>query len=687
MRSRFAFAIFSSALLLFILEPLAGKVLLPVLGGSPMVWSTCLVFFQAVLLLGYTYAHVLRRYAPARRQGWIHAGVLAAAAAMLPLSSAIGQPGAADQRLWLLMTLAGTVGLPFFALSATTPLLANHHSLYAASNAGSLLGLIGYLLLEPVATRAAQLTGWSFAFWAVAALVIACMFTAVAERPLIGKVVSAASRPTVAASQWTLWIVLALVPSVLLLGVTQHLATDVVSAPFLWVMPLALYLATFIAAFATRRGTPLEGAPIAGFGSARLWGSLAPAATLVVVALSLAEVREPLPLVALAHLALFVVLSMVCHSRLAQSRPHPSHLTAYFSCIALGGVLGSLGVVLVAPAVFSSILEYPLAIAAAILLCPQVAADKSIGSARRRWLWRAGAAVLCIMVIGSSVVRTNGDLLHRERTFFGVHRVTSVQNGAWHELTHGTTTHGVQATAGKGRLLPTAYYHPTGPIGDVVFALSADGRFHDIAVIGLGAGALAGYAGNGVRMDFFEIDDAVIRIAENPDYFSYLSDARARPGANIRTLARDGRIGLREMPAASYDLIVVDAFSSDAIPTHLLTLEAVTMYESRLKVRGVLAFHVSNRFFDLGPVLARVAKERGLVCYERDDRDLPQERLDEAKRRSVWVLMAREGRDLGSIAQSAPRWLQLDGGGASLWTDDYSNVLGVLLADRPARPD
>jgi hypothetical protein len=670
LRSLFAFAIFSSATLLFVLEPLAGKVLLPVMGGSPVVWSTCIVFFQAVLLLGYTYAHVLSTHVPAGWQPWIHVCVLAAAAAELPLSSTIAQPGDVDERLWLLLTLAGTVGLPFFALSATTPLLANHHSLYAASNAGSLLGLIGYLLLEPVATRTTQLRGWSFAYWAVAALVTVCVFTALSRRRPVSTAAPGSS-PPVAASQRALWIVLALVPSVLLLGVTQHLATDVVSAPFLWVVPLALYLATFVAAFATN-----------GLGSARLWGTLASAATLLVVALSLAEIREPLALVAFAHLTLFVVLAMVCHSRLAQSRPHPAHLTLYFACIALGGVLGSVFVVLVAPSLFSSILEYPLAIAAAILLCPQVVGDGTAESTRRRWAWRIGAAVLCIAVIGSSVVRTNGDLLHRERTFFGVHRVTSVQDGAWHELTHGTTTHGVQATGGKLQPLPTAYYHPSGPIGDTVFALSADGRFRDIGVIGLGAGALAAYAGNGTRMDFFEIDEAVIRIAEDPDYFTYLSDARARPGATIRTIARDGRIGLQEMPAASYDLIVVDAFSSDAIPTHLLTLEAVTLYESRLKPRGVLAFHVSNRFFALAPVLAKIADERGLVCYGRDDRDVPPDKLGEAKRPSVWVLMARDEHDVGSIAQSAPRWVRLGGGPVPLWTDDYSNVLSALLSDR-----
>ena len=375
---------------------------------------------------------------------------------------------------------------------------------------------------------------------------------------------------------------------------------------------------------------------------------------------------------------------MVCHLRLAEHRPHPAHLTGYFAAIALGGVLGSLFVVLVAPAVFSSILEYPLAIAAAILLCPQVtAARRPLGVARRR---------------GSALHRCDGQQRRAHQRRSVAPRTDVLRRAPRHvrpgwRVARADPRHDHPWRAShrrKGRLLPTAYYHPSGPIGDTVFALSAEGRFHDVAVIGLGAGALAGYAGNGVRMDFFEVDDAAIRIAEDPDYFTYLSEARARPGATIRTIARDGRIGLHEMPEASYDLIVVDAFSSDAIPTHLLTLEAVAIYESRLKPRGVLAFHVSNRFFALAPVLARIADERRLVCYGRDDRDVPPDQLGEAKRPSVWVLMARDERDIGSIAQSAPRWSDWRAlarrEARHSWTDDYSNVLGVLLEPSASIP-
>ena len=755
----FTLAIFFSATLLFMVQPLAGKILLPVLGGSPAVWSTCIVFFQAVLLLGYVYAHVLSTRVARRWQLPVHVCVLIAASVMLPLPIEIGEPGSADPRWWVLRALAGTVGMPFFALSATSPLLQRWFSqtndpragdpyfLYSASNAGSLLGLLAYLLVEPVATRSVQVSGWSVGFWALAALVAACGYASIRRlatpKPCEGealprtRAVGAESRPAVALSRRALWIGLALVPSALLLGVTQHLVTDVVSVPLLWVVPLALYLATFMAAFSTR-----------GFGSARRWGSVVPLVALLVLVLLLGEVRYPILAITLAHLAGFTVLAMLCHTRLAESRPDPMHLTGYFVCVSLGGVLGGAAAALVAPAVFSSILEYPLAIAAAILLRPQsVEADRIATSRGGRVAWRAGAAALLAagylgvsafdehanskrltssapvtwlrsltgdretaqrvvraslaipaglllftpraallfagsaagLLVGGGVFRTDGEVLYRERTFFGVHEVASVENGDWHVLTHGTTTHGLQAFRGELHTLPTAYYHPSGPIGDVVFTLSPAGRFRDVGVVGLGAGALAAYAGNGVRMDFFEVDEAVIRIAENTRYFTYLADARARQGATVRTLAIDGRLGLRAVPAASYDLIVIDAFSSDAIPTHLITREAVAMYESRLKAHGLIAFHVSSRFFDLPPVVARIAADRRLAGYVRYDNDVTPEKAAQAKRPSIWVVLARDGNDVGQIARSGPRWVPLvSDAGDPLWTDDYTNVLGAL---------
>ena len=749
MRRLFALAIFLSATLLFMVQPLAGRIILPVLGGSPAVWSTCMVFFQAVLLLGYLYAHVLGTYVPRRWQWAVHAGVLIAASLVLPLPIDIGEAGGADPRVWLIEALAATVALPFFALAATAPLLLRWFSrttdaragdpyfLYASSNAGSLLGLLAYLLIEPLSSRAAQVTGWAAGFWAVALLVLGCAYASLRFAAPV-RTAARFPRPSpVSSSKRLLWVVSAMLPSALLLGVTQQLATDVVSAPLLWVVPLAIYLVTFMAAFSAR-----------SYGSARRWGAVAPLLALLVLILSLGEIRHPIVPVMLAHLAAFTVLAMLCHTRLAESRPEPAHLTGYFLCISLGGALGGVIAALVAPVVFSSVLEYPLAIAAAMLLRPQTAeADRMAPSAAARTAWRATAAALLLggywclsvlndpatarsagvpalltslqssagngetaqrvvrvalaipvailllrrrtavlfagaaagLLVGAAVVRTGGAVLERERTFFGVHQVTSIQNGDWHVLTHGTTTHGVQAVRGRMHALPTAYYHPTGPLGDLVFTLVPDRRFADVGVVGLGAGALAAYAGKDVRMDFFEIDPAVIRIAADPRYFTYLADAKARPGVAVRTIAADGRLGLRGMPVASYDLIVIDAFSSDAIPTHLLTTEAVALYESRLKPRGVIAFHVSSRFFDLPPVIATIAAERRLAGYVRDDRDVPPEKAAEAMRPSVWVVLARDDHDLGQIARSAPRWTRLTAvPGVPLWTDEYSSVLSVL---------
>jgi hypothetical protein len=392
----FTLAIFLSASLLFLVQPWTGKILLPVLGGSPAVWSVCMVFFQAALLLGYLYAHGLSTRVPGRSQWLVHAAVLLAASLMLPPPIDVGDPASGDPRWWMLRTLSVTVGLPFFALSATAPLMQHWFSrtsdpragdpyfLYAASNAGSLLGLVGYLAIEPLATRRAQAIAWSVGFWAVAALVTACAYMAVSKPPPA----PAKARPevltTIPLAERVLWIALALVPSVLLLGVTQHLATDVVSAPLLWVAPLTLYLATFIAAFSAR-----------GPGNAHRWGSAAPVVALLLLVLALAEVRYPILLITLVHLAAFTVLAMVCHTHLAERRPDPSHLTAYFLCISLGGVLGGVTAALVAPAVFSSVLEYPLAIGAAVLLRPQsLHAGSVMGSRASRLGWWAGAAAL-----------------------------------------------------------------------------------------------------------------------------------------------------------------------------------------------------------------------------------------------------------------------------------------------------
>lgn len=755
----FGAAAFLSAGLLFVVQPLAARIVLPAMGGSPAVWTTCMLYFQSVLLLGYLYAHLVGTRVRESRQALVHLGVLALAAVTLPSPTDPGDPGDADPRWFVFRTLTLTVGPAFFALAASAPLLtrwyarvgdpARAYVLYAASNAGSLLGLLAYpLLIETTLARAGQATAWAAGFWALGVCFLAlAWFTrprADAAQPPAPDSPPAPASPDagpVTPAQRLSWVLLAAVPSALLLGVTQHISMDVVAAPLLWVVPLAIYLVTFIAAFSGSR-----------VGSGATWGRAAPWCVLPALALWLAVVRHPVSLVAIAHLVAFAGLAMLCHVRLAESRPHASRSTEFYLCLAAGGVVGGLLAALLAPALFTSILEYPLAIAAALLLRPAVrdlfapAASNPIRpGVRAAWVLGAAAlalagwwgvwafdgsvqtgalqssaifrsvlgltgdataaqqvlraslvlpalalaiaprtAILCAgafagLLVGAAVVRTGGESLHRERTFFGVHDVSAVQQGNWHILSHGTTMHGVQAAKGDKRFLPTMYYHPSGPIGDVMLTLRREQRLTNVGVVGLGVGALAAYADEGMTMDFFEIDDAVIRIAATPSLFTYLTDAAARPGVTLRTFAGDGRVLVRRQQPGVYDLLVIDAFSSDAIPTHLLTRDAVGEYVERLTPRGVLAFHISSRYFDLRPVLARVAQSHGMVAFVRDDATITPERAAEAKRPSVWVVLARSADDLGPLAQSAPRWTPLaPGPHAPLWTDDYSNVLGVL---------
>lgn len=739
----FAIPVLLSAVLLFTVQPLVARQLLPVLGGSPSVWNACLAFFQAALLVGYLYAHVVATRVPVNRQAWIHAAVLFAAGAtqLIDVAGDAGSQGSPEW--WLLRQLTLMVGLPFVALSATSPLLqrwflrsANHGSddpyvLFALSNVGSLAGLLGYPLLEPFMSIATQRTVWTGAFCVVALLVTICAYVGTRRHEPPGSVRSVASArdsQVVSRARRLRWLMLALVPSALLVGVTQHVATDIVSAPGLWAVPLAIYLVTFSVAFSRGRA-PRHVRPY-----------LVPTLAVVVLGLLLSEIRSPVWFVAAVHLLAFGTVALTCHVQLALDRPEPGQLTSYFLWMSAGSVLGSVAVALVAPAVFSSVLEYPIVLAAAIVatgkggIAPYLrvasparivmsvgvvvslmlgaywsvawldsaplagwrlrfSADPEVSHRIVRGLFVVPAVVLLLirrarwvfagamagLLVAAGAVRTGGDVVHRERTFFGVHQVTSVGDGAFHVLTHGTTTHGVQARRGRTRMLPTAYYHPTGPLGDIVFALSGEGRFGNVSVIGLGAGAVAGYAGERTRMEFFEIDEAVIRIASDPRYFNYLEQARSRPGRGVVVTASDGRLGLRDRPAGAFDLIIVDAFSSDAIPVHLMTREAVQLYMSRVGSRGTVAFHVSSRFFDLAPVLSVIARDLGLVAYVREDNQIPIEQLAEAKRASTWVVLARRPADLGALASVAGRWKPLASSpSARVWTDDYANVLGAL---------
>jgi hypothetical protein len=449
-----------------------------------------------------------------------------------------------------------------------------------------------------------------------------------------------------------------------MLGVTTYLTTEIAPVPLLWVLPLALYLLSFIVVF---------GRPPAWIHRGMV---LALPVVLVGQALLMAWGESPMRLAVPAHLVTFFVAAMVCHGELARARPAARFLTEFYLWVALGGVLGGLFNALLAPLVFRSLAEYPLALVAAALLMP---APASAG-ARGRLLRRVVPVAVAVVVGGIFAwhwARGVTGLLHAERSFFGVLRVLRGSQGRTHTFTHGSVRHGVQivSTDPRPRRRPLLYYFPTGPIGQVFAARR--GRGEPVAVVGLGVGSVASYGEAGQEFTFFEIDPAVERVARDPAYFTFLRDAQAR-GVGVRVVLGDARLSLRRQPPRHYGLIVLDAFSGDAVPTHLLTREALWEYLDRLAAGGVLAFHITNDYMDLRPVLAGQARDAGLVALVQDDGELSEEEVRLGKASSTWVVMARRREDLGALAGDS-RWQPLARQpGAAAWTDDYANVLQVL---------
>ncbi|MFM9996754.1 MAG: spermidine synthase [Phycisphaerales bacterium] len=899
-------AVFLSASLLFLVQPMAAKMLVPMLGGSPAVWNTSMVFFQGVLLAGYLYAHLVTRHLAPRRQVIVHACVVFAPLLIvtllgrLPVLDPRGfpPPGDATPTLWLLGALALAVGGPFFVLSTTGPLLQRWFSstthrhakdpyfLYAASNVGSMLALLGYpFVMEASLPLLGQRRWFAAGFWVFAALVTWCGVLMLRARrdgagsgtPLSRQMrrqmkyeargtadtpaAEEADAPLAPLSWWTRvrWVLLAAVPSSLMLGVTQHVSSDIASVPLLWVIPLAIYLLTFILAF-SGRGVQLQW-------TSRVFGVVA-----VFVAVSLlARMGRPAAAIIGAHFFGMFLAGLVCHGRLAAERPDPRRLTEFFLLIAVGGVLGGAFNALLAPVIFNSIGEYPIAITAACLLCVPSFGDRPIpadnaltrmiaarecayaviaslafalvfawaltGGAgnqfgfwiafglsgggllayamwrgvrrpavhdlfipiaillylaalhaffwhawapgqwmarvigadltdippaprthlgawmgpalaavsaamialrvvfvRARWpsvlldvltplyvfvafwfalvaMYEAGLAdgavreviryAPIVILLWLSVARrvrlglatgmalllfyTYAGAVDRSllvtRTFFGVHRVAVDRSGRWILLSHGTTRHGLQSTDPVKALTPTMYYHPTGPIGQVFKTRENDPTFDQVAIVGLGTGGLAAYGKAGQTFTFFEIDPKVEWIAKESKLFTFLD----RTPAQVTVKIGDGRVKLREAPDKLYDLIIIDAFSSDAIPIHLITREAVAEYFDKLAPGGMIAFHISNRYLDLRPVLAAIAQDLNArpgtdaVAIVRDDQDLDPKDEAEGKIDTTWVVLARRLEDAGTLAQDE-RWLEMQARpDAPRWTDDYSNILKVFI--------
>ncbi len=715
----FALTTFGSAALLFTIQPMFAKMVLPRLGGTPAVWNTCVVFFQAALLLGYLYAHVATRKLTVRTQALLHLIVLALPLAVLPIALRAEAPPTTGSPVWWLLGVLGiSVGLPFFVLSTTAPLLQRWFSvlphpfardpyfLYAASNVGSMLGLLAYpFLIERRLRLAEQSAGWSVAYWLVAGFIGACALTLVrfAPRTLADNVTPIHPAHTVKKPGWCarlLWLALSFVPSSLMLGVTTHISTDVAAVPLLWVVPLALYLLTFILSFASRP-------PIPHLWMTRLLPFLATAVIAAVMFGVGGWMFVPL------HLLTFFVAALVCHRELAERRPGVDDLTAFYLGVSIGGALGGAFNTLIAPFVFSTIAEYPIVLALAVLLRPLPGPggrrQESSSSVPRLPLlvgvvvltvWATGlvegtflrVAILFVglmaaaplgltnrpagvgLLVGSLVYATlqgtsRDRVVFAERSFFGVHQVLEDVPPTRHRLRHGSTFHGVQLLTARDGCEPTTYFHSSGPIGQVFQTLGP--RASRVAVIGLGSGTMACYGLPGSRWTFYEIDPVVERIARDQELFTFL----AHSPADVEVVLGDGRLTLGDAPLDTYDVIVMDAFSSDAVPMHLLTEEFVRLSLARTRRDGLLLFNISNRYLDLEPVLTATGERLGLSAYTQLDTQVTADQQAVGKTASRWLMMARD-ESIGRLADDR-RWRPGRAGPAS-WTDDFSNIFDAV---------
>jgi hypothetical protein len=710
--SVFGAAIFLGAGLGFLLQPMAAKLVLPLFGGSPAVWTTSMVFYQGLLLAAYAFAHVSTRVLGVQRQPLAQAAVLAASLAALPIARHLPEPAPGGSQTFALLTaLTVGVGAPFFVVATASPLLqrwfagtrhqagGDPYFLYAASNAGSLLALLAYpFAVEPFLTLDQQRNLWTGLFLAFALLLVGCWVLLARDRRPSPEIVERRREQAAATSALGMrtrarWMLMAFVPSSLMLGVTTHISTDVAAVPLLWVLPLAVYLLTFILAFARR---PLAPARVAAF-----LPLLA-----IPVALNLVGVFKPAAwIVVLLHLALLFGVGALAHGRLAEERPAADRLTEFFLLLAVGGVLGGVFNAIVSPLVFDAVIEYPLVLALALALrapfgkrpsrffdltLPLVLAAAFVAvlagleadatAERAAALVAAGGLLLLArrpvgFALGAAAILaiamlTQGGGMHVDRTFFGVLRVVETAPGR-HTLVHGTTVHGVQDLSSRLRSEPLSYFARSGPIGDVFRLYSRE--FRHVDVVGLGVGSLAAYGRPGQSFTFYEIDPGVVEIAFDPTLFTFVHDSPAA----IRVVVGDGRRSLDRASAHSSDLLVVDAFSSDAIPVHLLTREAVSLYVRRLRPDGLLAFHISNRHLDLAPVIASVAETLGLAAVERVDRDAAAAGIEPARSASHWVVLARSPARLRALRTDGWKQPARDPGRRP-WTDDFSNVLDAV---------
>jgi SAM-dependent methyltransferase len=678
----FAVTVFSSAFLLFLVQPIIAKQILPWFGGSAAVWTTCLVFFQTTLLLGYAYADWIVRALAPRRQVALHTALLVASLLALPIEpGAWWKPTGSENPIVLILgLLAATLGLPYFLLSTTSPLAQawfarrlpgrDPYRLFALSNLASVAALLGYpFLLEPWIAARVQAWSWSVAYAGFAVLCVAtAMWSLRAPMPSLAPSPPASPGPDVAAeasdaddapgaARQSLWCSLAAMGSLLLLAVSNHITQNIASVPLLWLAPLAIYLLTFILCF-----------DAAGWYPPRLMRALA-AAALAGMAFTLAdaELEHRLGLqIGVFCIGLFVAC-MFCHGELARLKPAPRHLTRFYLMLSLGGAVGSVMVGIVAPLVLPAYFElaFGLTLCALLLL----------------WQVRSGDFFFRLLGIGATAVTLGGAVwgirafydgtIVAKRNFYGVVRVLDHHaegENHYRTLMHGTIMHGRQFLGAGTRRTPTTYYTETSGIGRLLEKLNPRLAPLKVGVIGLGTGTIAAYGAKGDVFRFYDINPAVLDIAQRD--FSFLKDS----DATIELVLGDARLSLEREPSQQFDVLAIDAFSSDAIPVHLITTQALEVYARHMKPDGVIAFHVTNRFLDLAPVVGLLAKSHGLnVLRIDDDGD-----LNPYANRSDWILLSagRTVLDAPELAKAAtpiqPR------PGLRLWTDDFNNLVQVL---------
>lgn len=723
----FAASVFVSAALLFSVQPIVAKILLPLLGGTPAVWNTCMLFFQTTLLAGYLYVFLIARL-NLRLQLIVQLLILILALVSLPIrlmpSWVSSVPATTNPFYWLIGCLIVLIGLPFFIISSNGPLLQKWFSqssltsdvdpyvLYSISNAGSLLALLSYpILVERYLSLQLQTQLWSALYVLLVLVVGGCALLLWRSRSIERHVGEEGKQNDVAAleakptnRQRLQWVSLAFVPSTLMYGVTNYISTDIAAVPLIWVIPLALYLLTLVIAFAGRRPA-----------SMRIARPVLRLSTIGLLSIYLVGLFGGAIFPVFIHLLYFALVAFVFHTELAHRKPAARYLADFYVWLCVGGALGGVFNCLVAPSLFSSIVEYPLAIALACLLLPDRPGEEknrmgwfdfvlpgcmllltlALGLSVHRILpWQINGLLVALVIplalsyflqprsfgfgltvvavlSGAAVLVTLSDqTMLASRNFFGVIRV--VDHGNARTLMHGTTAHGRQFTDAARRCEPLSYYHREGPLGYVLAALEGRKNEIKVAMVGLGTGTAAAYIRPNHRWTFYEINPAVVAVARDPRYFSYLNECAQGP---VDIVIGDARLKLLDAPDAKYDLIVLDAFSSDSIPVHLVTQQAVDLYLAKLAPGGLISFHISNYYLDLGPVIANLAQSRGLRALElhADKSDLAT-----GKDASRWVVLAHNSTEFSWLERQQEARTLSGSTTANVWTDDYSNIVSAL---------